>query len=757
MIPTSRCSVSSVTSRVVLLALGLASASHAGPTSGFPGLDADRESTIFGSLLGDIPGSVPATAHGTWRVDSSGLSLESPAPFGDETYWLPSDPAATFSDGLARARIHPGSDPRIHLLVRASPPPEGAHPDEISGYGVQIRRNSISIDRWDRGLMLPIGVKARIPGLSRHETLEVTFFAAGSWLVAMVWDGETLDHLGTVVAQDARHPTGQIGLRANKRQNTETRVSWLSASGPSRAHAELEAARASLGLLARSDTRTVIATLAAELEARPIPAPFGPDRLVYIRRDDAERVPSSVRTAVLPDAPAPEGQIALYFKDEPSAAARLRRAKIEPLSIRDDVPWWAKDADYRAQRLRGIDRTPRGMRIDASYKNPRMVEEILRGYAERFPSIAQLHELGTTHEDRPILALKISDNAAAHEDEPAMLLNSAHHGSELLSIEYTLDAIQQLLEGYDSDPKIRRYVDELEIWCVPLVNPDGNHTFTEITHWAGRKNGRDTNGDGVKTPWEGVDLNRNYPFRWGALGEVGSRSWPEHYWYRGTEPASEPETRAMMALANAEHFAASISYHTVSTAILSPYTIDDVTNPTPDEAWDIAEAIARRAGTQASGKPYRVLRKLYSVDGVDQDWFRHTHGTLAFLVEGSHHNPVSAAIRKRSVERNRPTWRLLFDRYLEGPSLSGHVRDQDGGALEAVVAIREIVHHEGERWTSRARDGRFDRFLPATGTYTVIASAPGYETVTRRVVVGNKPVTVDLTLRPSADSGSGSR
>ncbi|MDP6947304.1 MAG: M14 family zinc carboxypeptidase, partial [Myxococcota bacterium] len=236
-----------------------------------------------------------------------------------------------------------------------------------------------------------------------------------------------------------------------------------------------------------------------------------------------------------------------------------------------------------------------------------MVEAILRGYHAQHPDITRLHRLGTTHQGRAVWALRVNDDTDLSRDEPdhkpALLLNGAHHGDELLSVDYALDALQQVLEGRE-EARVKRWIAGLDLWFVPLVNPDGNHVTLHRSCGPnmGRKNGRDLNQNGrfelkktrgtkPRDPMtaEGVDLNRNYPFMWAGLRhDKGSKSDEQHSRYRGAEAASEPETRMMTKLANEMHFVAAISWHTNASKILSPYTIPGVQNPTPDVAWDVA-------------------------------------------------------------------------------------------------------------------------------------------------------------------------
>jgi hypothetical protein len=321
-------------------------------------------------------------------------------------------------------------------------------------------------------------------------------------------------------------------------------------------------------------------------------------------------------------------------------------------------------------------------------------------------------------------------------------LNGAHHGSELLSIEFVLDAVDTLVAGYSRDARVTAWVDGLEIWCIPLVNPDGNHMFVHESRFAIRKNARDSDADGYADPFEGVDLNRNYPFGW---GQVGSSKKPMHKWYRGPSAGSEPETKAMMELAGRERFAAAISFHTFGTELYSSYVVETARDMKPDLSKAIGTEIAAAAPDQPNEKPYRVGKTGYPVSGTDQDWHLHAHGTIAYVVEGSHHNPP-LDVRTQAVVATRPVWQALFDRVVAGSWIHGHVRDGNGKPVDAVVMVEEIATFEGERWTTRPRDGRFARAVPRPGTYTLVVTPKNGDAIRKTVKVGRKPALVDIVL-----------
>ncbi len=383
----------------------------------------------------------------------------------------------------------------------------------------------------------------------------------------------------------------------------------------------------------------------------------------------------------------------------------------------------------------------------------------------RFPKQTRLVSIGRSHEGRPLWALAIGRNVRPRDPRPAILVNGAHHGVETFSIDLALDVAEVLLlrsgdektAGLRPDPaldrKVRRWLKELVVWCIPVVNPDGVWASMHGFARTGRKNGRDNNSNGKPDRGDGVDLNRNYPFRWGFLGDKGSSPLPENAYYRGPAAGSEPETQALMRLADSEHFAASLSFHTGNVTVLAPYTIDNVASPTPNEAWLVAEELVAGLPRHPQGKDITVRRNIYPVDGTDQDYFRGQFGTLALLVEGARRDPVQAEARHQVVLAMRPVWTRLLERYLDGPSVFGVVRDAKGRPVVAEVSIVEQQLQEQEHWLTRCRDGHYDRFLPGPGEYTVRVTVPGQSPQERKVTVGKERLRLDFTVEGPVSSG----
>ena len=150
---------------------------------------------------------------------------------------------------------------------------------------------------------------------------------------------------------------------------------------------------------------------------------------------------------------------------------------------------------------------PAAAQVPAGYRDLDGVLARMQEIVDAHPAIARVVDITDTYgtpptfEGRHLFALKISDNVAADEDEPAVLIVGTHHARELVAPVIVLGAAERITAGYGTDPRLTSAVNNQEIWIAPVWNPDGyNYVFTTDNLW--RKN-RHVFGGGV-----GVDQNR---------------------------------------------------------------------------------------------------------------------------------------------------------------------------------------------------------------------------------------------------------
>ena len=114
-------------------------------------------------------------------------------------------------------------------------------------------------------------------------------------------------------------------------------------------------------------------------------------------------------------------------------------------------------------------------KLDPEYHTYQEMLDELSALEAAHPQIAMIESIGvSTQEGRGIWAFKISDNVGQNEDEPAIMYNGVHHACEVLGLEICMRLINDLLSDYGADPDVTYWVDNTEIWFVPMVNPDGH-------------------------------------------------------------------------------------------------------------------------------------------------------------------------------------------------------------------------------------------------------------------------------------------
>ena len=397
---------------------------------------------------------------------------------------------------------------------------------------------------------------------------------------------------------------------------------------------------------------------------------------------------------------------------------------------------------------------PESVAALSDYRTPAETNATLDALVAAHPGLATKIQYATTGGGRPVWALKISDNVATEEDEPAIFFVAQHHAREVMTPEIALDVADYLLSRYATDPQVAAWVDGLEIFVLPNHNPDGtDYVFTNDTNW--RKNRR-PNGDGTF----GVDPNRNYPFKWGACG--GSSGLTSDETYRGPSPASEPETfQGILELARDQRPVISLSYHTYSELVIMPFGCTGSHTSERETFRYFASGLSTSLVTDdglyryAAGAAWEIL---YPVDGEMNDWFYAELGTYPLTIEANSSaqgfQPDYATWRNSTVLRNRPGWQYLLDRVDRGPSIRGHVTDACTGApLEATVSLDEVFFANGETpRTSEPGFGRYQWLTPPDVTRHVRVVEPGYTSQVWSVDVGIDPVDRPIHLVPAGSN-----
>ncbi len=130
-------------------------------------------------------------------------------------------------------------------------------------------------------------------------------------------------------------------------------------------------------------------------------------------------------------------------------------------------------------------------------------------------------------------------NSATSGAKPALFITTALHPREYAGAELSLRFAERLADAYETDADVRWLLDHQKVDIMLQANPDGRKRAEEGTLW--RKN-HNTTHCSASVP--GVDLNRNFRFKWGVSG---SSTIECSEVYRGTAAASEPETQAVAA------------------------------------------------------------------------------------------------------------------------------------------------------------------------------------------------------------------
>lgn len=143
-----------------------------------------------------------------------------------------------------------------------------------------------------------------------------------------------------------------------------------------------------------------------------------------------------------------------------------------------------------------------------------------------------------------------------HRDgsKPGVLGYAQEHAREWVTPLVTIETAERLLRNYAHDGETKKLVDNLDIFLVPSMNPDGGH-YSFYDYNMQRKNmtnhcGPAASDPGRRNSW-GVDLNRNHSVGSAFDGFIGASTTScTSTTFAGPEETSEPEAQNLVWLAD---------------------------------------------------------------------------------------------------------------------------------------------------------------------------------------------------------------
>ena len=328
---------------------------------------------------------------------------------------------------------------------------------------------------------------------------------------------------------------------------------------------------------------------------------------------------------------------------------------------------------------------------------------------ESFPTMAisgrtcSLFSLGTlsTSNHRQLLGVRI--NNGSPEGKPKFLYTSTMHGDEITGMILMLRLINELCTSTDS--QIVDLVNNLDIYIMPLTNPDGTY-----------KGGNSTVNSAQRYNGNNVDLNRNYKD-----------------YYKGVHPdgnSYEDETIWTMAMGDENLFTMSANYH--GGAEVMNYPWDAVYDDHVDKDWyeyvcTQYVQIARQTYSSYMSDTYSdgvtSGAAWYVITGSRQDYMNAYGQCREVTVECSSTKTPSASSLPSYWNYNRNSMLAFMEQCLKG--VHGFVYDANTDQPIEGVKVTVLDHDSETSFVTTHAVGDFHRPIKG-GSYTFEFTKDGY-------------------------------
>ncbi|CAD8103945.1 unnamed protein product [Paramecium primaurelia] len=174
--------------------------------------------------------------------------------------------------------------------------------------------------------------------------------------------------------------------------------------------------------------------------------------------------------------------------------------------------------------------------------------DLIEKLANSFPKQVTLQSFGNTYQGTKIKTIKISSTKSPKYQ--ITIIGMLRGSTDLISVNYLLYQLYYItIQLSNKNPFMMTLLQDKQLWITPLINADGLQYITSQfiqTHNIPQifKNRNPSNSNQCSQTEQGVDLSRNFQYKFG-INEIGSSSNQCSQIYRGINAFSESETLAI--------------------------------------------------------------------------------------------------------------------------------------------------------------------------------------------------------------------
>lgn len=337
-----------------------------------------------------------------------------------------------------------------------------------------------------------------------------------------------------------------------------------------------------------------------------------------------------------------------------------------------------------------------------------------------YPELAKVSSIGKSVEGRELLIIQITENVAQkHLGRPSFKYVANMHGDESVGRQLLIYLAQYLLLNYGKSDRVTKLVNNIDIYLIPSLNPDGYEASQEgncnsFNDFRGRNNAK------------GIDLNRDFPDQFD-----NNRSNKDSYLYDGRQP----ETRAMIRWVINKQFVLSANLH--GGAVVASYPFDDdysgiyccKESRTPDDNLfkrlahsyaDLHPLMQRGYSCQESFKDGITNGAFwYGVKGTMQDFNYLNSNCLELTLELSCCKYPVASKMINHWRYNKDSLLSFMEQIHTG--VKGFVFDEKGTPVEKAEIVVDSIDHS----VKTTESGEYWRLLPP-GKFNLTATSVAF-------------------------------